>query len=391
MTMDPKTYLTNKSFCPLPWTGFYYQMDGSIKNCTQSSDFIGNIKDDSIEQILAGEKNSKIKREMLVDAKPASCAGCHRAEQGAKGITDVMSSRLYYLRQLKKVPMDTYDSIENFDLRHVDLRWQNTCNFACVYCDPIFSSKWESELGVHAPRPDDDEYVRMKNFVLDNAHKLENIYLAGGEPMLMTENEELLEKLLDCNHSVELRVNTNLSNTRTRIFDLIRQFPNVHWTLSVESMNEEFEYIRYGGKWNEFLNNLDTISGLGHRITFNMLWFILNHRSLFDTVDFFSDRGFGPNSFALGPIVGPRQLDIRNLPQDALQSLERLLEDRISMRSGYLLEDGYRVLINHLRRPHAADPSGSIAYLSEIDSRRGLDSRKIFTEFYGAIERQQHG
>lgn len=384
--MDPKNYLTNKSFCPLPWTGFYYQMDGTVKNCTQSYDSIGNIKDSIIEEILLGDKNKTIRNEMLKDALPSSCSGCHRSEENAKRMTDTMSSRLYYLRQLKNVPLDTYEIDGKFDLRHVDLRWQNTCNFACVYCEPMCSSRWESELGIRLPKPHDEQYARMRKFVLDNAHKLKNIYLAGGEPLLMTENKELLLRLLDCNPDVEIRINTNLSKTETKIFDLICQFPNVHWTLSVESIGDEFEYIRYGGNWNDFLDNIGIISKLNHKITFNMLWLALNHTSLFDTIDFFREMGFGPNSFALGVITSPSQLDIRNLPLDALKLLEQLLKDRLAMKHGYLLEDGYRVLINHLRRSYTAKPTDSIAYLRELDARRGLDSRKIFKDFYQLME-----
>ena len=107
---------------------------------------------------------------------------------------------------------------------------------------------------------------------------------------------------------------------------------------------------------------------------------------MFDTIDFFREMGFGPNSFALGVITSPSQLDIRNLPLDALKLLEQLLKDRLAMKHGYLLEDGYRVLINHLRRSYTAKPTDSIAYLRELDARRGLDSRKIFKDFYQLME-----
>lgn len=389
--MDPKKYLTNKSFCPLPWTGFYYQMDGEVKNCTQSYESIGNIQQDDISGILMSDKNLTVRKEMLDDGKPKSCAGCYKTEQGLNKLSGVMSSRLYYLTQLKKVPLSTYSIDNDFDLRHVDLRWQNTCNLACVYCGPLASSRWERELGVSSPKPDSDRYHQMKEYVIQNAHKLLNVYLAGGEPLLMTENEEFLRHLLVCNPGVEVRVNTNLNNIETKVFALLTQFPNVHWTLSVESMEEEFEYIRYGAKWKDFLRNLDLISNLKHKITFNMLWFILNPYSLFETIDYFMDKGFGPNSFALSPILGPSQLDIRNFSRNTLQLLEKQLEDRMLMDHGYLLQDGYRVLMNHLRRPFDPKPKLSMDFLSVIDARRKLDSKKIFKMTYELMENNANG
>ena len=55
--MNPKDVLTNKHFCPMPWTGLMYNVDGTVKNCIRSDDRMGNIKNESIEEILLGPKN----------------------------------------------------------------------------------------------------------------------------------------------------------------------------------------------------------------------------------------------------------------------------------------------------------------------------------------------
>lgn len=385
--MDPKDYLTNKSFCPLPWTGFYLEPTGKVKNCVVAADKLGDIDDAAIEDIMRDQSNANIRRAMLGDAKPSSCAACHKLEAGKKSF-DIVSSRLYYLKALRNVPLSTYDS-DQLDLRHVDVRWQNTCNFACVYCGPAWSSKWESELGVEIKKPSRERRQALKDYVFEHAAQLENVYLAGGEPLLMTENEEFLEHLLATNPDVALRVNTNLSKTGTKVFDLIMRFKDVHWTVSVEAMDDRFEYIRWGGRWADFNDNLDHISKAGHKISFNMLWFILNGHHIFDTIDHFTCRGFQANSYVLGPITSPRHLDIRNLPADALQSLEDELIKRISQKPGYLLEDGYEILLKHLRTPFEANLAKSLAELAKLDQRRRVDSSEIFTELYG--ERHRHG
>ena len=53
--MKPKDYLTNKKFCPMPWTGLMYNVDGKVKNCIRSANEIGNIQDTDIKDILTGE------------------------------------------------------------------------------------------------------------------------------------------------------------------------------------------------------------------------------------------------------------------------------------------------------------------------------------------------
>ncbi len=229
--MNEKDYLTNKSFCPLPWTGFLIESDGTVKNCICSSGNIGNIKETSIEEIMISGPNAQLKKDMLADNKPIGCEYCYSLEQD-KSNRNIVSSRVYYLKELKNVPMSTYEN-NTFNLKHVDLRWQNSCNFACVYCGPIYSSTWESELGIPVNRPSKEILQKTKDYIFSHVESLENIYLAGGEPLLMKENEEFLELLLEKNPLVNLRVNTNLSKTETNTFNLLKQFKNVHWTISV--------------------------------------------------------------------------------------------------------------------------------------------------------------
>ena len=385
--MDPKDYLTNKSFCPLPWTGFYVEPTGKVKNCVVATEKLGSVGYQDILDVMRGKDNLAIKDAMLADSKPNSCQACHRLEEGKRSF-DIVSSRLYYLKALRDVPLSTYDR-DRFDLRHVDVRWQNTCNFACVYCGPAWSSKWENELGQQVAKPSKERKQALKSYILDHAADLDNVYLAGGEPLLMTENEEFLERLISVNPNVALRVNTNLSKTGTKVFDLIMRFKNVHWTVSVEAMHERFEYIRWGGSWSDFNDNLNEINKTDHKISFNMLWFLLNGSHIFDTIDHFIGRGFQENTYVLGPVLGPRHLDIRNLPADALQSLEEELIKRINQKPGYLLQDGYEILLEHLRTPFVADLAKSMARISEMDQRRRVDSSKIFTELYEG--RHKHG
>ena len=195
----------------------------------------------------------------------------------------------------------------------------------------------------------------------------------------MKENLELLD-LLDPN--VNLRINTNLSKIDTKIFDLICKFKNVHWTVSVETIETEYEYVRYGGSWQDFLNNLYTIQGLDHKISFNMLYFLLNYQSMFNCVEYFKGLGFHNNSFIIGALLTPSYLNIRHLPKNQLQLIEEKLINLINQKPGFLLEDSYKNLLSYITMPYEANLSNSFRQLALLDQRRGLDSSKIFTELY---------
>jgi radical SAM protein with 4Fe4S-binding SPASM domain len=379
--MEAKEIIKNKSFCPLPWTGFIVQQNGDIKNCVLAKDVIGNINERTIQQILSGEHNKKIKKQMLAGNKPSSCIGCYKLEEG-KNNFDIISQRIYYIKELRTVDPQLYDQIENFDLHTVDIRWTNQCNQACVYCGPHNSTLWEKEVGPSKlMSPEAKNAVR--SFIFDRAAQLKNVYLAGGEPTLMNENLEFLNLLLEKNPNVQLRVNTNLSNTDTKVARLIKKFKNVHWIVSVEATGNYYNYIRYGGNWEEFCKNLNEIRSIReHRISFNMLYCILNHLEIFKCIDFLTGLGFHNNSFVLGPVYTPEYLNILNLPMYEIDRIKTELKGRIGTQPGFILEDGYINLLRYLDTPFIKNLDQSFKQLNTLDQRRKLDSRSIFKDLY---------
>ena len=113
-----------------------------------------------------------------------------------------------------------------------------------------------------------------------------------------------------------------------------------------------------------------------------MLHFLLNYDSIFDCVDFLKELGFHNNSFVIGALLTPEYLNIRHLPQNVLNSVKNKLQDRINQKPGYLLEDSYKNMLHYIDIPFEKNIKQSIDKLSELDQRRGVDSKKIFQNLY---------
>ena len=380
--MTPKEMLTNPYFCPMPWSGMMYNFNGEVKNCIRSAGKLGNIKEQPIQQILVD--NNQPRQNHIVNQQPvATCHTCYDLEGSNKGF-NIISDRVFYIRELKHTPTSLYTP-GNFNLQAIDVRWTNLCNFACVYCGPMFSSKWASELKVVQHGPTTEQIDQFKQYVFEHAAQLKHVYLAGGEPLLMKENLELLMLLKKVNPSVNLRINTNLSKVDTRVFDLVCGFENVHWTVSVETVEQEFEYIRYGSSWTDFQENLTTIKMLDHKISFNMLHFLLNYQSIFGCVDYLKTLGFHNNSFIIGALLDPEYLNVRHLPDHVLHLLKHTLEQKINQQPKYLLEQSYRNMLSYLNQPFEKNLAGAIEKLQMLDQRRSLDSKTIFQNLYNLI------
>lgn len=384
--MNSKEYLTNRAFCPLAWTGLYINANGEVRACTRKKVNLGSLRDNSIHEILNNDTANAIRNRMINGEKESSCECCYQLEEGKKSF-DIISDRIFYLKELKNVDMATYDSNE-FKLKKIDIRWSNQCNFACTYCHPVFSNKWATELDypVKAISTSDERMLEVKQYVLDNIEELEHVYFAGGEPLLMKHNTEIIQALWERNKDVHIRVNTNLSKTNTPNFDLLCKFPNVHWILSCETMGDEFEYVRYGGKWQDFIDNLNVIRQLDHKISFNMLWTVFNPWSLFDTVDYFQSLGFQENSYIISGLWDPEWQDIRHFPIESKQKLAEEVQRRIDLKPGYLLEDSYHNLLKYITGEFESNPEMVVQEITKMDTRRGLDSRKTFPEMYKCLQ-----
>ena len=375
--------LLDNNFCVIPWTGFELEPNGNVKNCIISKEKLGSLNDQNIEEILKNKKTLEIKQDMLEGRYPSNCEGCYFQEKHrGKNFNDI-SSRIYYAKEIgTHVSQNLFNNNENFELRHVDLRWSNKCNQACVYCSSDYSSKWSKELN-KSVNSDKKQRDKLKKYVFDNIKNLKNIYMAGGEPLLMNENKELLNLLLEENSDVHLRINTNLSYTNTGVFELIQKFKNVHWTVSVESVEEQYEYIRFGGNWKKFLDNLKLIqSNNSHKISFNMLYFILNHDSIFDCVSYFKNLGFHNNSFVIGPLYAPIYFNILNLPDKNIENLKKKFVDEINKKPGFILQNSYENILKYLNEPFDKNLKGTYNNLKMLDKRRNINSEMVFPKLY---------
>ncbi len=384
--MDPKSFLKNKSVCTLPWTGFELEPNGDVKNCIISRNKLGNINHTKISDILNGEANIKLKQDMLADRKPSNCEGCYLQEKARSDLNSI-SSRLYYHKEIaSKMDLSMLDNVNKFDLKHVDLRWTNSCNQACVYCNPEWSSKWSQEMN-QPIKSNKEARQEVKDFVFENIEQLQNVYLAGGEPMLMKDNKEFLELLKDKNPECHIRVNTNLSTTRTGIFELLCSFKNVHWTVSVDTIEQEYEYIRHHGSWTDFLDNLDTINKLDHKISFNMLHFILNRDSLHDCVDLLRAKGFHDNSFIAGPLFRPYWWNMLNLPEHMITQATDRLKQRINEGATGYLKNSYENCLSYFTTtPWNKDLARFRKEIDSMDKRRNVNSTKVFKKLFEELD-----
>jgi MoaA/NifB/PqqE/SkfB family radical SAM enzyme len=378
-----KKHFKNKSLCPLPFAGLYIEPSGDVKCCSISKETLGNIHTRSIEDLINGETVKNIRREMLEKKFPSNCNECYEKEKNFKSINfNQISNRLYHIGKLGTAPIKLYEDENNFELQQLDVRWRNTCNGACVYCGPELSSRWAVELN-DTKRMTKQALSDSIEYVYDNIGTVRTLYLCGGEPMMMKENVKLVKIIADTRPELDIRINTNLSNLDNPVYETIKDLPNIHWILSAEASEHRFEYIRYPLRWTTFINNFKKIQKLPHKISINMSWNILNAFGIFEFIDLMIQNGLHQNSFVVNSVLEPKYYNVLNLPEDVINTIKNEATKRHGrLHDPFMLKYSYEAIIKHCNEPLMHKQQELKQQLETLDSRRSLDSKKVFPELY---------
>ncbi len=381
-----KKYFKNKSLCPLPFAGLYIEPSGNVKCCSISKQTLGNIHTQSIQDLINGETVKSIRKDMLEEKFPSNCNECYEKEKNFKSINfNQISNRLYHIGKLGTSPMKLYEDENNFELQQLDVRWRNTCNGACVYCGPELSSRWAVELN-DTKRMTKQAMSDSIEYVYDHIDTVKTLYLCGGEPMMMKENVKLVTIIAETRPDLDIRINTNLSNLHNPVYETIKDLPNIHWILSAEASEDRFEYIRYPLSWTNFISNFKVIKKLPHKISMNMSWNILNAFGIFEFIDLMLENGLHENSVVINPVLGPKYYNILNLPKDVINDIKEEASKRHGrLHDPFMLKYSYEAIIKHCDEPIMHRQQELKKQLEILDSRRSLDSKKVFPELYERI------
>jgi radical SAM protein with 4Fe4S-binding SPASM domain len=243
-------------FCAAPWRGLHINPRGDVKTCCAGDpNMLGNLNSNTITEILDSDLLKQIRGEMSQGRAHKYCSNCVQAERfGAD------SERKWH-----NDTNPNFDYATAGDQYHypviVDVRWNTTCNLSCNYCSEWASSKWSALKGIPFKSGSRPYYEQVCDFLEQHKSHIRDVALVGGEPLLLPENERLLDVIPeDC--AVTLITNMNVDLGKNKIFKKLAQRKKVGWSMSFDNIGAQFEYVRYGGDWNMLTENLAIVKDL---------------------------------------------------------------------------------------------------------------------------------
>ena len=293
-----------------------------------------------------------------------------------------------------------------FKIRYWDVRFSNLCNFSCRSCGPIFSSNWYNDhVKLYNRKPDvlgrdmarveyttGDEDAMLEQ-MLPHIPYLEQVYFAGGEPLIMKEHYFMLEKLIEHGKTdIRIQYNTNFSELRYKdkhVFDYWKHFKNVSVGASLDASGERAELMRKGTNWSQTVKNRErmmqqvphvdfyisaTISAMNvlHVLAFHKEWVQMG---LIDAKDFNVNICQSPDWY---------RIDI--LPEDfKQQSVIPAYEEHIAWLEPkdklQRATNGFKSVLNFIRANNRSDQLPRFREeIQKLDDIRREDFWKVFPE-----------
>lgn len=346
LTEDQRHKLMHSEyFCMLPWIHLHAWPDGRAYPCclAKAAHPVGNFKQHSMREIWNQEPMRALRQNMLADRACRECGDCY--EQEAAGFASMRNnSNKSFGHHIDLIDQTLPDgSLPDMRLHYWDVRFSNICNLKCRSCGSIFSSRWHDddvkiwgkELRPRvsfAGRHEEDIWEQMQEHV----PHLDQIYFAGGEPLIMEEHNRILKLLIEKgNTRVRLIYNTNLTELKFKkesVLDLWKHFPTVCVAASLDDMGDRASIIRSGTDWTRVEQNIRDLKRECPHIDF-MISPTLSIMNIWNFVPFHRymvESGFiRAQDFNLNILQGPDYYRIDMLPMPIKLEFKQQFEQHI--------------------------------------------------------------
>ena len=377
--------------------------------------------------VLHNTQKKKLERaQMQAGERPAGCEYCWKIEDIGR---DNISDRVYKTVIYSDEDLDyafTTPASHDHNLQTLEIAFDRTCQLACSYCNPAFSSTWVKDIRNNGPytglvsdgrnhftHPHDSSqlykfgeanpYVEafFKWWESDLHKSLKELRITGGEPLMSGETWKLLDwfKTNKGQSTTRLALNSNLG-PQVDLDRLLSSVDGLEFDLytSNESVGLQSEYIRDGLSWQGWANNVEKamqsgrLRGMHIMCTVNALCLDSLPSFLDIVMQWKQENGKDFPNFSLNILRFPSFQSPLVLPDEIRTAYKEKLEawEQQYIGNNFLHQhevNQVRRLIDYLdvvKTPHADAAERDVLqrdfkqFYTQYDQRRGKDFCKTF-------------
>jgi wyosine [tRNA(Phe)-imidazoG37] synthetase (radical SAM superfamily) len=188
----------------------------------------------------------------------------------------------------------------------------NLCNQACVSCNSVASTRWaEIERKMNIV-PNKSFNVDLQHIAIDYKHA-RRISLLGGEPLFDPTTFEILSQLQQAGNTdcfISFVTNGSIELNPAQI-QLLESFTDLNFCISIDGIGPVFEYLRWPGKWNQLLDNIEQYKKITSSISVSYTISSLNALYYNQTTEWFDKNNLQYN---YNIVTYPDWLSLNSMP-----------------------------------------------------------------------------
>ena len=382
----------------IPWTHLHTWPDGRVLTCCMSdmNDSMGNLKDITLEQAWNSTQQKQLRKDMLDGKASKICKRCYEQERHGINTTRTWANEKlnHHWDTVESTKQD--GAVDKVNLPYIDFRFSNLCNFKCRTCGPDLSSSWYedhnkmwgggADTKIIRPYKDEKRFWEVVEPYIDG---LEEVYFAGGEPLIMEEHYRILQRLVEKKmFHVRLKYNTNFSQVIFKGVDVFKEwdkFEYVEIGASLDATHKRGEYLRAGQSWEQVEENRKNVFEKCPRAFFFVATcvdvFKGFHVSEFH-IDWIKIGWVGPHSL-LNPLQTPEYLRVQILPKEMKDQLaEKWTKAQQWMNENTNADHKrYESMISYLYEADGTDKIEEwLRITNKLDNLRKENWRDVFPE-----------
>lgn len=243
---------------------------------------------------IHNSRHKKKMRQMMQEGtRPKECEYCWKIEDmgkdadGNEPVSDrVYKTVIYEDDDLRKIA--TLDPQFDVNLKTLEIAFDRTCQLACSYCNPAFSSTWVKDIRTNggyqgiksdarghfiddAPYAEPFDRGQFNPYVdafwrwwPELSKELEEIRVTGGEPLMTPDIYKLFDWFKETDdpnkHKMRLAINSNLmakDELLNKFINATQHIDHFHVYTSCEAYGKQAEYIRDGLEWDTWTEHFE--------------------------------------------------------------------------------------------------------------------------------------
>ena len=335
--------LPTKSYCSYLWSGAAVGPDGRVMPCCRffgprtRNDDVPHISD-GLKEAREGEYFAGIRKQMLEGKKPYQCGKCWGMEEDLLRAEDagdkLVRGSLPRLNIDAKTDQTRQTTIGPAKIKYLETGISSLCNMACVMCGPYASSTIYS---VQFPgRKIPKGFHESNDNINDDLSELRYLKFVGGEPMLEHKHDDLLEKVIQLNHTPErltIEYHTNASHFPSkRVIECWKKIKKICIIFSLDGVGENATLQRPGRyNWQMIEDTVDKYRELSNEVNIqfasNTVMTALNIGQITDIADWLHSKVGDKNIdwFNVNPITKglDEYIDFRNLSKETKDRIKK--------------------------------------------------------------------